>query len=84
MGLFNAYGKAFDERERNVERFNKRYNEGELTLPQLTIHNLGQAMGSITDIGFVTIAADATGLFGLFPADVPHDPTDYLTETPLH
>ena len=83
MGLFNAYGKAFDERERNVERFNKRYNEGELTLPELTIHNLGQAMGSITDIGFVPIAEGAKGLFGMFPEDVQKETKEYIKETAM-
>jgi transcriptional regulator with XRE-family HTH domain len=83
MGLFNAYGKAFDERERNVERFNKRYNEGELTLPELTIHNLGQAMGSITDIGFVPIAEGAKGLFGMLPEDVQKETKEYIKETAM-
>ena len=81
--LYDAYGKAYEEREKNVQRFNERYNKGELTALELPIHNLGQAMGTVTDIGFVPIAESAKGLFGMLPEDVQQETKGYVKETAM-
>ena len=78
--LYDAYGKAFEERKKNVQRFNERYNKGELTGPELPVHNLGQAMGAVTDLGFVPIAESAKGLFGMLPEDVQQETKGYVKE----